>query len=85
MRLMITALLLTLASAALGQRHVTSISVAVRIAKANGTPLSGLTHDDVEVLEDGQPRQIEAVTPDTDPLALVVLLDLTRSTWPGRF
>ena len=51
---------------------------------AQGHPVTGLTHDDFEVVEDGMPQRVNHAGSDDVPFNLVILLDLSGSTKPDR-
>ena len=54
------------------------IDIHVIVGDTSGAPVTGLTRDDFDVRVDGQPRQVQTVSP-APALALVLLLDVTMS------
>lgn len=53
--------------------------VDVAVEDATGTPVSGLTQDDFDIVIDGQARPIEFFSEGNRPLTLVLLLDVSVS------
>ena len=66
-----------------GARQFTSsvnlVEVYASVADANGQPVRGLTADDFEVLEDGEPQRISAFTAGDFPLTAALALDRSFS------
>jgi len=57
------------------------IVVPVSITDAAGQPVKGLTAEDFRVLEEGKPQKIDHIgTPDTVPLDIALLFDVSAST-----
>jgi hypothetical protein len=55
------------------------VTVHVAVERADGTPVSGLAAQDFDVANDAGVCTVETVRPAGQPLALVLLIDLTRS------
>ncbi|MPZ20401.1 MAG: hypothetical protein GEV06_21170 [Luteitalea sp.] len=71
----------TLAAAGAPQRSVT---VAVAVEHQDGRPVEGLTAADFSVSVDGHPIDLSKATYEAGAMSLVVLVDVTTSTfWPG--
>lgn len=62
--------------------RMVNLNVAVR--DSGGRPLEGLAPDDFEVLENGIPQEVAALSADDAPFRLVLLLDLSGSTRNDR-
>jgi Ca-activated chloride channel homolog len=60
------------------------VSITATVVDGNGGYVSGLTRDDFEVLEDGQPQAITHFTGDRVPVALGLLLDVSDSMYGQR-
>lgn len=56
-----------------------SVALHVGVERADGTPVSGLGYQDFEVANEAGPCAVEAVRPAGQHLAMVLLVDLTRS------
>lgn len=69
------------ATPAVGQfaSSVSLVEVYVSVVDANGQPVRGLTADDFEVFEDGQPRKIAAFAAGDFPLTAALALDRSFS------
>lgn len=57
----------------------TAVEVYVSVTEATGRPLTGLTPDDFEVLEDGTPQKIGAFAAGEFPLRVAVAIDRSFS------
>ncbi len=64
--------------------EVRIVNVPAAVYGANGSPLTGLTVDDFEVLENGEPQRINAAETEQAPFNLAILLDLSASTQRDR-
>lgn len=53
-------------------------TVTASIVDSKGAPVSGLTRDDLAVMENGVAREVASVNPDTRPLALALLVDTSE-------
>jgi hypothetical protein len=65
---------------AAGSQGGTSKSVFAAALSADGTPITGLAKTDWGVREDGTDRVMIDVKPATDPLAVALLVDITKGT-----
>ncbi len=63
---------------------VRMVNLAVSVTSTGGVPSTGLTVEDFEILEDGVPQEISALTAGDAPFNLVLLLDLSGSTVEDR-
>jgi VWFA-related protein len=55
------------------------VRVTIGVERDDGTPVTGLMREDLEVLSDGQTRPIDYFSSEDEPVALVLLLDVTAS------
>ncbi len=61
------------------------VELSVSVTDAAGRPVHGLTRDDFVVTEKGREQRIETVRPETRPLSIAVLVDVSSSVrdfWP---
>ncbi len=63
---------------------VRMVAIPAAVYDASGTPLTGLTKDDFEILEGGAEQKIEAAETEQAPFNLAILLDLSASTRRDR-
>ena len=66
------------------QSGVGLVNLAVTVYNSDGHPATGLRPDEFEVLEDGLPQQLIAVTTGETEVNLALLLDLGLSPFGGR-
>lgn len=62
---------------------VTGVSVSVSVLQ-NNVPVTGLTAADFELLDNGVPQKISALSVETQPIDVTLLLDLSGSVEGGR-
>jgi VWFA-related protein len=62
---------------------VTGVSVSVSVLQ-NNAPVTGLTAADFELLDNGVPQTISALSVETQPIDVTLLLDLSGSVEGGR-
>ena len=55
------------------------VRVTVAVERDDGAPVKGLLHEDFELLSDGQARPIDYFSSADEPVALVLLFDVTAS------
>jgi VWFA-related protein len=63
--------------------EVALVKVDVSVAGRDGASIGGLDRKDFRVLDEGQPQAIVAFDRESDPLALVLLLDVSGSMAPS--
>ena len=79
------ALVLSLALEAQEGRFRTSVdtvSIYATVSDADGRLEPNLVKDDFTVLDDGQPREITLFSSDTQPITVVIMLDMSGSMFP---
>lgn len=64
--------------------EVRMVNLTAAVYDEQGRPISGLTADDFEVVEDGVPQRVEAAAAGEEPFNLAILLDLSASTQRDR-
>ena len=63
---------------------VRMVNLILTAHDAQGHPVTDLTHDDFEVVENGMPQRVNHAGSDDVPFNLAILLDLSGSTKPDR-
>ncbi|HUS04663.1 MAG TPA: VWA domain-containing protein [Bryobacteraceae bacterium] len=63
--------------------EVSLVKVDVSVAGADGRTIGGLERGDFRVLDEGQPQSIAAFDRETDPLAMILLVDVSGSMRPS--
>src|SRR5438105_4255621 len=58
---------------------VNLVVVPTTVRDGNGSPVTGLTQDDFEILEDGKPQTISNFSTDPQPLSAAIVVDTDLS------
>ncbi|MBI4264468.1 MAG: VWA domain-containing protein [Acidobacteria bacterium] len=74
-----TVVFVSLTSAQIFRARVETVQVTVTVHDAEGRLITGLTKDDFEIFEDGEPQPVTQFTNERVPVSLGVLLDASDS------